>query len=98
MNKIITSNKSEVIRLNPQHGRAYSRELRSRTMQLLAAGKTPNEIAYQLKISERTVFRYAKASQEQQRLVPIPKRSGRWRHGLMDRKQMIEIGSLLLQT
>jgi transposase len=93
VNKAVT--KSD---LKPMIGRAYSSELRSRVMDLVQQGHDNTSIAHHLKIAPRTVYRYIAAAKKQNTLIPKPKPSGGYRHSLLDRDQLIEIGKLLLQN
>jgi transposase len=79
------------------HGRAYPPSLRERVMALLADGLGPTEVARRLLVSRQTVHRYRRAAEEQQQPVPIPRPSGGWRHGKVDRTQLVALARMALE-
>ena len=80
-----------------RRGRPLPPDLRSRVMHLLGDGYGPSEVARRLLVSRQTVYRYRKAAEEQQAAVPRPKPAGGWRHGKIDRAQIVSLARLALE-
>jgi len=80
-----------------RRGRPLPPDLRSRVMHLLGDGHGPAEVARRLLVSRQTVYRYRKAAQEQGQEVPTPKPAGGWRHGKIDRAQIVALARLALE-
>ena len=65
---------------------------------MLREGTSPSDIARNLRISRMTVYRYKKASQEQDgALIPKPKPQGGFRWSLVNRKALVRLSNLSLQ-
>ena len=79
-----------------RRGRPLPPDLRSRVMRLLRLGHGPSEVARRLLVSRQTVYRYCKAAEEQQATVPAPKPAGGWRHGKINRAQIVALARLAL--
>ena len=67
-------------------------------MQLLDDGHGPTAVAQRLMVSRTTVYRYKRAAEEQGRGVPEPKPMGGWRHGKVDRGQLVAVAELALEN
>jgi transposase len=80
-----------------RRGRPLPPDLRERVMRLLAAGHGPSDVARRLLVSRQTVYRYRRAAAEQQAAVPTPKPAGGWRHGKVDRRQIVALARLALE-
>lgn len=80
-----------------RRGRAYPPDLRARVMRLLGDGLGPAAVAARLMVSRATVHRYRSAAAQQQAEVPRPAPSGGWRHGKVDRAQVVALAALALE-
>ena len=80
-----------------RRGRPLPPDLRSRVMHLLSAGYGPTEVSRRLLVSRQTVYRYRRAAEEQRREVPTPKPAGGWRHGKINRAQIVALAKLALE-
>ncbi len=82
-----------------QRGRPYSDDVRSRVAQLFNQGHRSREIALQLQISVSTVNRYRRtfADHEGRYEAQPPKEAGGYRHSLLKKAELQELGNILLK-
>jgi len=80
-----------------KRGTPYPPAIRQRVMALLQEGLPITHIAQQLRVSRSTVHRYKQEAQVQHTKVPRPHKLGGYRHSKLNRDQIVQISTYLLQ-
>ena len=82
-----------------RRGHPLPHDLRARAMLLLQQGLSKQNIATRLCLSRSTLLRYQKASEAQQKAVPIGTPRGGYRAAvaLLNRQQILQLGEMLLR-